>query len=70
MNRKPSEDINIVDEIVTIRKELQSIRVILQSQFIRDYEIERTKVDGKTVRTRRTLEDPLGELRKRYNIDQ
>lgn len=58
--------LQILKELTEIRKELQNIRVILQSQFVRDYEIDRKYKDGKCIRTRRTLEDPLGELRKRY----
>lgn len=60
----------ILNELIAIRKELQNIRVILQFQFIKDYTVERTKVDGRTIRTRHTLEDALGDLRKSYNIDQ
>jgi hypothetical protein len=59
----------ILRELIEIRKELQNIRVILQSQFVHDYRIERKRVDGKIVRTIHTLQDPLKELRKRYNID-
>lgn len=61
---------DFLKEIITIRKELQNIRAILQSKFVQDYTVERTKVDGKTVRIRHTLEDPLEYLRKSYNIDQ
>ena len=61
-------DEKILEELTIIRKELQNIRVILQSEFVSDYTITREHVDGKVIRTRTILEDPLGELRKRYNI--
>ncbi len=59
----------ILRELIEIRKELQNIRVILQSQFVHDYRIERKRVVGLIVITIHTLQDPLKELRKRYNID-
>lgn len=61
-------DEKILEELTLMRKELQNIRIILQSRFVDDYTVERQIVDGKTVRIRHTLEDPVGELRKRYNI--
>lgn len=63
--------IRFIKEIVEIRKELQNIRVILESQFVKDYEVIKEKDEnGKTIRHHHTLEDPLGDLRKRYNINQ
>lgn len=65
------EDIELkkLEELREIKRELQNIRVILQSQFIKDYEVIKTKDEnGKTIRTRRTLVAPLEQLRKRYNM--
>ncbi len=59
----------ILREIIEIRKEMQNIRVIPQSQFVHDYRIERKRVDGKIFITIHNIQDPLKELRKRYNID-
>ena len=63
-------DENILEELTLMRKELQNIRVILQDQFVKDYNVKRERIDGKVVKTFQRLEDPLGDLRKRYNIDQ
>lgn len=54
----------ILKELVQIRQELQNIRLILEYAHVPRYRVERRKVDGKTVRIRHTLEDPLEELRK------
>lgn len=59
---------NILRELITIRKELQNIRVILESQFIPNY--KSTFVDHKLVRTYLDPEAQLKDLRKFYNIDQ
>lgn len=61
----------ILRELVEIRKELQNIRVILESEFVCDYKIEKTKDGtGKTVsRMRHQIKDPLGELCKHDNIN-
>lgn len=59
-----------IDELIEIKKELQNIRVILQSQYIPKYRRERMKDEnGRAIRILHTLEDPLGDLRKEYNID-
>lgn len=63
-------DEKILEELTLMRKELQNIRVILQSQFVKDYKITRERIDGKVIRTRTILEDPLGDLRRAHNIDQ
>lgn len=63
-------DEKILEELTLMRKELQNIRVILQDQFVSDYDVKRERIDGKVVRTFQHLEDPLGDLRKHYNIDQ
>ncbi len=58
-----------LQELIEIKRELQNIRVILQSQYVSNYEIVKTKdKNGKTIRTRHILEDPLEQLRKRYNM--
>ncbi|MCC8151367.1 MAG: hypothetical protein LIO96_07930 [Lachnospiraceae bacterium] len=61
-------------ELTEIRKELQNIRVILQSQYVPEYEIvekaKRNKDGTRTPAKKVALEDPLGELHKRYNISQ
>lgn len=66
-----NENNEIIEELIIIRKELQNIRVILQSQFVPDFKIERTRNEnGKTIRKRIPIKDPLGDLRKRHNIDR
>lgn len=58
-------------ELIEIRKELQNIRAILEYNYVPKYErIKTTDENGKTIRTRRPLEDPLGRIRKECNIDQ
>ena len=53
-----------VEELVKIRKTLENIQAILEYKFVPQYTVERRKVNGKTIRTRHTLEDPLKTLRK------
>ena len=40
-------DEKILEELTLMRKELQNIRIILQSRFVDDYTVERQIVDGK-----------------------
>ncbi len=57
----------ILKELIEIKKELQNIRVILQSQFVQDYKVvKRENIDGEYVRFTEPIEDPLGELRDKY----
>lgn len=57
-------------ELVTIRKELQNIRAILEHQYVQKYErVRTTDENGKSIRILRSLEDPLGMIRKECNID-
>lgn len=61
---------NILKELITIRKELQDIKLILKSQFLSDVKSERIKTDGGTVLIHNILPDPLKELRKEEDILQ
>ncbi len=54
----------ILQELIAIRKELQDIKLILKFQCLPNYRTERSLVDGKRVRTRYVLPDPLEALRK------
>lgn len=65
------EDIEVrkLEELREIKRELQNIRAILQSEFVKDYEVVKTKDEnGRTIRNRHTLEAPLEHLRKRCNM--
>lgn len=58
----------ILKELVVIRKELQNIRVMLESQIIPNY--KGTYVDHKRVRIPLDPEAQLEELCRFYGIDQ
>ena len=60
----------ILKELLEIKKELQNIRVILQSQFVRENKFDRKYVDGEFIKTPRIFGDPLEELRKLYCTDE
>ncbi len=55
---------DILKELIQIRKELQDIKLILKFKCLYNYEIERKKVNGETIRIRHIRPDPLEELRK------
>ena len=60
--------IKILRELIEIKKELQNIRVILQSQFISNQKV--TYVNHERVITPLAPEAQLKDLRKFYNIHQ
>ena len=61
---------NMLNELTAIRKTLEDIRLILEYAYVPQYRVERRKVNGKTVRTRHTLEAPLEELRKELHTNR